>query len=84
MPIRWKTDPVELLKQHGYSSYRIRHEKLIGQQSYSNLKDLKPVSWDTLSTICELTGKQPGTLIEFVTEKKLASEAKAKETVTEP
>lgn len=74
MPIRWRVDPIALMKEHGYSSYRIRKEKIFGQQTYSNLCALKPVSFDALSKICEITGKQPGKLIEFVPERKTTEE----------
>lgn len=73
MPIVWKVNPKELLKEHGYTSYRIRQEKIIGQQTYRNLSQCSTeVTLNTLSTICEITGKQPGKLIEFVPEKKSA------------
>lgn len=73
MPIQWRVDPVDVLKEHGYNSGRIRRENIFGQQTYANLRQLKPVSWDALGKICELTGKQPGKLIEYVSEKKSKS-----------
>ena len=72
MPILWKVDPAELLKEYGYTSYRIRKEATFGQQTYRNLCQKKPVGFDALGKICEITKKQPGQLIEFVPEKKLA------------
>ena len=73
MPIVWRLNPAELLKEHGYTSYRIRKEKIFGQQSYANLCRLEPVSFEALGKICELTGKQPGKLIAYVPEKELAA-----------
>lgn len=72
MPIQWRVNPAELLKEHGYNSYRIRKEAIFGQQTYYNLCQLKPVSFDALATICEITGKQPGKLIEYVPASKAA------------
>lgn len=74
MAIIWKVNPVDLLKERGYTSYRIRQEKIFGQQTYRNLRELKPVGFDALSTICELTGRQPGSLIKYVPDSKLSSE----------
>ena len=70
MPIQWRVAPVALMKEHGYNSHRIRQENIFGQQTYANLKQLKPVSFDALGKICEITGKQPGKLIEYVPNKK--------------
>lgn len=70
MPIQWRVNPVELMKEHGYTSYRIRKKKIFGQQTYTNLCQMQPVSFDALAKICEITGKQPGELIEYVPDKK--------------
>lgn len=70
MPIQWKVDPADLLKKHGYSSYRIRQEAVFGQETYRSLRQRKPVSWDALGKICEITKRQPGSLIEYVREPK--------------
>ena len=73
MPIQWKVDPTELLKEHGYTSYRIRQEKILGQQTYRKLAwKSSDVTFSTLATICELCGKQPGSLIKYVPESKSA------------
>ena len=74
MPIRWRVDPVALLKEHGYNSLRIRQENIFGQQTLANLRYKKPVSFDVLGKICEITGKQPGKLIEYVPEGKAAKQ----------
>ena len=71
MAIIWKVDPVELLKSAGYSSYRIRQEKIFGQQTYRNLRERRPVGFDALNTICKLTKKKPGQLLDYVPDGKL-------------
>ena len=73
MAIVWKVNPTELLKEHGYSSYRIRQEKIFGQQTYRNLRELKPVGFDALDTICKLTRKKPGQLLDYIPDEKLAA-----------
>ena len=66
MAIRYKVDVLAELKKKGYSSTRIREEKLIGQSYLQQLRRGELVSWKTLDTICSLLECQPGNLIEFV------------------
>ena len=70
MPIKWKVDPIALLKESGYSSYRIRQEALLGAYAMKNLRSLGAISFKDLATICRLTGKQPGKLLEYVPDEK--------------
>ena len=65
MAIRHKVDFLAELKKKGYSSSRIREEKLIGQSYLQQLRRGELVSWKTLDTICALLECQPGDLIEF-------------------
>ena len=68
MAIRYKVDILAELKKKGYSSTRIREEKLIGQSYLQQLRRGELVSWKTLDTICSLLECQPGDLVEFVRE----------------
>ena len=68
MAIRYKVDILAELKKKGYSSTRIREEKLIGQSYLQQLRRGELVSWKTLDTICTLLECQPGDLIEYVEE----------------
>jgi putative transcriptional regulator len=65
MAIHYKVDILAELKKKGYSSTRIREEKLIGQSYLQQLRRGELVSWKTLDTICALLECQPGDLIEF-------------------
>ena len=66
MAIQYKVDIMAELKKRGYSSTRIRDEKLIGQSYLQQIRHGELVSWKTLDTICTLLGCQPGDLIEHV------------------
>ena len=68
MAIRYKVDILAELKKKGYSSTRIREEKLIGQSYLQQLRRGELVSWKTLDTICSLLECQPGDLIEHIEE----------------
>lgn len=67
MPLEWRVDVLALLKESGYSTYRIRKEKIFAESTVQNLRTKSPIiSWRDLETICRLTGKQPGKLIWYV------------------
>ena len=66
MAIQYKVDILAELKKKGYSSTRIREEKLIGQSYLQQLRRVEVVSWKTLDNICSLLECQPGDLIEYV------------------
>ena len=66
MAIRYKVDILAELKKKGYSSTRIREEKLIGQSYLQQLRRGELVSWKTLDMICSLLECQPGDLMEYV------------------
>jgi len=66
MAIRYKVDVLVELKKKGYTSTKIREDKLIGQSYLQQLRHGELVSWKTLDTICSLLECQPGDLIEYV------------------
>ena len=68
MAIRYKVDIMAELKKKGYSSTKIREEKLIGQSYLQQIRHGELVSWKAIDTICSLLECQPGDLIEFVKE----------------
>ncbi len=66
MPVKYKIDVLAALKAKGYSSTRIRNEKLIGQAYLQQIRHGELVSWKTIGTICELLDCQPGDILEYV------------------
>ncbi len=66
MAIRYKTDVMAELKKKGYSSTKIREEKLIGQSYLQQLRHQELVSWKTIDTICALLDCQVGDIVEYV------------------
>ena len=68
MPIRYKFDVMDALKQAGYSSTRLRNEKLMGESYMQQLRRGELVSWKTIETICKLLQCQPGDLLEYLPE----------------
>lgn len=66
MPMRFKVNILQELKARGYSSYRIRQEKLFAESTVQKLRQGLPVSWENLETICALLDCQPGDVLEYV------------------
>lgn len=66
MPIKYKINVLAALKEAGYSSTRLRNDKLIGEATIQRLRHKESVSYDVLAKICELLHCQPGDLLEYV------------------
>ena len=66
MAIRYRIDVLAELKKKGYSSTKIREDKLIGQSYLQQLRHQELVSWKTIDTICALLDCQVGDIVEFV------------------
>ena len=66
--IRYKVDILAKLKEKGYTTYRIRQDKIIGQRVVQQLREREPFSWEVLSRLCLLLDCQPGDLLESVQE----------------
>ncbi len=66
MPIAYKIDIIQALKDKGYTSYRIRVDKLIGERQMQQIRSGEVVSNACLAKLCKLLQCQPGDLIEYV------------------
>lgn len=65
MALRYKMNVMEELKKNGYSSARIREEKLIGQSYLQQIRHQELVSWKTIDTLCKLLQCQVGDIVEY-------------------
>ena len=68
MPLKFKIDILEALKEKGYSSYTLRKENILSQSTIQKLREGKGLAWDNIERLCSLLDCQPGDLIEFVKE----------------
>ena len=66
MPIRYKIDVIAALKSAGYSTYKIRKEKIISQSTLQKFRNGEIVNADNIALICKLLKCQPGDIIEYV------------------
>lgn len=60
-----------LLEEKGITTYYLRKNKIMGQQTYYNLKNGKGnIGTETLEKLCNLLDCQPGDLMEYVPDNK--------------
>lgn len=74
MPIRYKIDVLEELKKAGYTTSKIRKEKLLSESTLQKFRKSEPISWGNLETLCRLLRVQPGDIIEYKEESKAKTE----------
>ena len=66
MPIKYDK-LLHLLKDKGYTTYRIRKERLIGQGTLTALKNgTGGLDSKTIARLCKILECQPGDLMEYV------------------
>lgn len=61
--IYYKINVMEKLKEKGYSSTRLRNEKILGEKTMQQLRNNEPISIKTLDSICNILNMQPGSII---------------------
>lgn len=66
MPLQFKIDVVSALKEKGYTTYKIRNEKILSESTVQKLRAGKGVSWENIETLCRLLECQPADLMEYV------------------
>ena len=71
MPLLYKIDILQALKENGFNTTRLRREKLLAEGTIQKLREKKPINWDNIARICDMLNCQPGDLIEYERDKKL-------------
>ena len=66
---------IRCLKEKGYTTYKIRQEKLIGQGTLTAIKNgTGGLDSKTIARLCEVLQCQPGDLMEYISESPTAEE----------
>lgn len=65
MKLFYKIDVLSSLKAKGYSTYRLRKEKIFGEAVIQKLRRSEGVGWSTLETLCNLLSCQPADIVEM-------------------
>ena len=66
MSFHYKVNVMDKLKEKGYTSTRLRKEKLLGESYMSQLRRGDMISWAALDTVCNLLDCQLGDLVMHV------------------
>ena len=66
MPVKYKIDILAALKTAGYSTYKIRKDKIFAESTLQQFRNNEIVSTEQLSKLCKLLNCQPGDVLEYV------------------
>lgn len=61
--MRYKIDVLQALKEAGYSTYKLRKGKILGEATIQLLRDGEIVSFNQVERICGLLGCDVGDLL---------------------
>ncbi len=62
----YKIDVLKALSERGYTSTRMRREKIMSEATMQNLRKGKGITTDTINTICIILRCQPSDILEIV------------------
>ncbi|MBD5545847.1 MAG: helix-turn-helix domain-containing protein [Lachnospiraceae bacterium] len=65
----YKINVLESLKEAGYTTTRLRKEKLLGENAIQYLREGRMVGSKALDNICRMLDMQPGNIIKYIDEK---------------
>ena len=63
--LKYKVDVLFELKNHGYTTTRLRQEKLLNESALQYIRQGKPIGPIPLDAICRLLECQPGDILEW-------------------
>ncbi len=62
----YKIDVLKALSERGYTSTRMRKEKIMSQATMQSIREGRGITTDTLNTICIILRCQPSDVLEIV------------------
>lgn len=68
MSVKYKIDVLAALKDAGYTTYKLRRDKLLGESVIQQLRNGVLVSWPNIGRLCHLLNCQPGDIMEYIPE----------------
>lgn len=63
---RSNVDVLAMLNAAGYSSYRMRQERILGERVIQKIRERKLPSWQELDKLCGLLRCHPVDLLEYI------------------
>lgn len=64
--LKYKMDVLSELKNHGYTTTRLRQEKLLNESALQYIRKGKPIGPVPLDALCRLLECQPGDIMEWI------------------
>ena len=65
MPIAYKIDVLQALKDAGYSTYKLRKDKIFAEATLQAFRVGDMVSYNTIAKLCELLNCDVGDLLHY-------------------
>lgn len=57
---------LEKLSEKGFTTYKIRKEKIISESTLQRIRENKGITTDAVAALCEVLECQPGDILEYV------------------
>lgn len=64
--IHYKVDIFEKLAEKGYTTYRLRKEKILSESSMQKIREEGNITLKTLNIVCLILNCQPSDVIEVI------------------
>ena len=64
--LKYKINVISALKEAGYSTYRIRNEKILTESQLQHLRRDHLLTHDAIDKLCGLLNCQPGDLLQYI------------------
>lgn len=81
--LHWKVNLFEELRAAGWYPHKIRQNKLFGESTVQKMRHQKLVSWAEFDRLCGVLNKQPGDLLEWVSDEKEDGQVEEREDPSE-
>jgi len=65
MPLIYRFPVLDALKKAGYTTYRLRSEKLLSESTLQKFRNGEMVHTTNIETICKLLNCQPGDILRY-------------------
>lgn len=65
MGLRYKIDVLAALQTKGYTTYKLRQEKLLGEATIQKLRSGQGIAWSSIEMICRLLDCQPDAFMHY-------------------
>ena len=75
MPLKYKINVLDALKEKGFTTYSLRKNKAISESTIQKLREGKGIAWEGIETLCMLLDCQPADIIEYIPEQEEGADA---------